>query len=198
MAGKITISKSATTFKPYTVKGATLADIWNEIQSKGPKDDGKRRAGYTEAPVVAPTQYAFDGKVKHNKSKGEYEVEVWIKSGVFKMTATIEKPKLSSDKDLSAKAKKEWKRFMKALEAHEQEHVSTTEKEARKFADELLKLKGKAVDADKEKAKEAAGLDFNTQQGKNHTDAKFKERLKKVNKDLDKGGHGPVLDTSIP
>lgn len=197
MPGKITIQETKPKVVPYAVQGDTLAEIWSDIQAKGPKDEGKSRAGYTTAPVKPPAQYAFDGKVKSNKSKGEFEVEVWIKTGVFKMSSEIQAPSLKSDKALSAKAKKEWKRFEKALMAHEQEHVAATRAAARKFADELLALKGKGVHADKEQAKKLAAEDFNKQQAKKHDDAAFKKRLKDANKKLDAGGHGPVLDTSI-
>ena len=198
MPGKITIKKSKPTMIPYVVQGSTLQEIWTDIQAKGPTDDGKSRAGYTKADVTTPASYDFDGKVKPNKGKGVMDVEVWIKTGTFDLTADIKIPKLKSDKDLSPAARKEWARFMKELLSHEMEHVAATEKEARKFADEMLKLKGKGSDADKEKAKQLAAENFSAEQAKKHSNAEFKKRLKAANKALDSSGHGPVLKTSIP
>lgn len=198
MAGKLTVKQNATKMDPYDVKGSTLAEIWDDIKAKGPSDGGKPRAGYTKAPVDSPKKVDYDGKVKQDKKKGEFSVEVWIKSAVFTCSPEIRHPKLTSDKDLSPKAKKEWKRFYAALMSHENEHVTATVSTAQKFADELGAIKGKATDSDKDKAKELATKDLESQKDKTFTDAELQKRLKKANKDLDSGGHGPVLDTSIP
>ena len=197
MAGKVKVDKKSTKVNKYSVAGITLQEIWDDIKAKGPTTKaGKKVAGYTEAPVTLPGNFPLDGKIK--KKKDEFEVEVFFKSVTMTMVPQMKVPQLSSDKDLSPAAKKEWKRFMKALMSHENEHVTVTENEAKKFGGEMLKLKGKAKGADKEKAKEEAAQALNKEQGKKHTDAKLQERLTKVNKGLDSGGHGPVLKTSIP
>lgn len=197
MGGKITVKENSSKMAPYNVSGDTLKDIWADIKAKGPKANGQDRAGYTTAPVTSPNSFNFDGKVKEDKKKGEFYVEVWIKSATFTCSPTIEHPKLTSDKKLSDKAKKEWKRFMSELLAHEKEHVAETVKAAKKFCDELADLVGKGTDADKEEAKKKARADHDKQKTKSYTDAELQKRLDKANTDLDSGGHGPTLDISI-
>ena len=198
MAGKVTVKQNKASTKPYKVSGSTLAEIWTDIKAKGPKDGGKDRAGYTQAPVTSAKTFNYDGKVKQDKKKNEYNVEVWMKEAAFTCDPEIQHPSLTSDKDLSAKAKKEWKRFYGELMSHENEHVTTTIEATKKFGAELIALVGKGTDADKEKAKEKAQEDWTKQRDKDKLDdAELKKRLKKANADLDSGGHGPVLDTSI-
>jgi predicted secreted Zn-dependent protease len=195
--GKVTVKNEGVKVVTYKVSGKTLAEIWDDIKAKGPKDDGKHRAGFTKAPVVTPDRLNFDSETTTNKA-GETEMTVWIKSAEIKMKAEIKLPKLASDKDLSPKAKAEWKRFMKELREHEDEHVETTEKEAKAIAKEFSELTGTGAGKDKKVAAKEAQADFvknfKASFGGNEVD----QRLKKVNKALDSGGHGPVLDTSIP
>ncbi len=196
MPGKVTVKKGAIGKKPYTVKGDTLQDIWSDILKKGPKDprSGKKVAGYTDCPVKPPTKATYDGNTDQDKKTGEYTVTVWFKAAELTMTGTIKMPKLASDKKLSAKAKQEWKRFMKLLIAHENEHVAVTEKAAKAFAADMQALTGVGVDIDKEEAKKKAGADLQTNR---QNLSSLQERLDKANKDLDSGGHGPTLKTSI-
>lgn len=197
MAQGVTVSKKPPKYDDYDVQGATLAEIWNDIKAKGPKDGGKDRAGYTKAPATLD-ELEFKGTRKQNRRTGEWLYELSVKSVPFKMESTvIKRPKLKSEKDLSKPARREWRRFMSELNAHELEHVTVTEAEARKFGAEILRIKSNAIDADWEKAKEKAREKFDKKLAQKHTAAKLKERLDKANKKLDQGGHGPVLKTSI-
>ena len=199
MAGKVTLKKAATKVVTYTVSGGTLADIWKDIQKKGPKDGGKSRAGFTSAPVTTPNYLGFDKEVKPNPRKeGELEAKVWIKSAKITMKPQIKMPKLASDKKLSPEAKKEWARFMKELAAHEQEHVAATEAEAKAVAQEMQELEGVGAGRDEKTALKAAQKNFIKVFKAALGGTKLNDRLKKVNADLDHGGHGPVLNTSIP
>jgi predicted secreted Zn-dependent protease len=197
MAGKVKLSEKGLKKSTYTVSGTTLAEIWADIQAKGPKDGGSARAGYTTCPVTTPQRVDFDGEVKENK-KGEQDATVWIKSAEVSIECTIQMPQLASDKDLSDAAKKEWKRFMTELVTHEAEHVKVSKAEAKKIADELGELTGTGSDKDKKKAIAAAQKDFAKSLKAEFGDSAVDNRLKKVNAALDSGGHGPVLKTSIP
>jgi predicted secreted Zn-dependent protease len=196
MPGKVTVKKGQIGKKPYVVQGDTLQAIWDDILKKGPKDkrSGKKVAGYTECPVKPPEKATYDGKLEQDKNSGEYTVTIWFKAAELTMTGTIQHPKLASDKKLSAKAKAEWKRFMKLLMDHENEHVNVTEKAAKAFAADMQALTGEGKDVDKEEAKKKAGEDL---QAKRQKLKSLQERLDKANKDLDSGGHGPTLKTSI-
>ena len=197
MPGKITIKKGTIGKSKYRVQGKTLKDIWVDIEKKGPTDkrSGKKVAAYTECPVDVPKKNTFDGRLKEDKNKGEFTVTIWIKAAVLTMTGSIKMPNLASDKDLSPKAKAEWKRFMKALIAHENEHVAVSEKAAKAYAADVQALTGEGKDADKEEAKKKAAEDFEKKRKKLKA---LPDRLNDANKKLDAGGHGPTLKTSIP
>ncbi len=197
MAGKVIVDKSEDT-DDYEVSGSTLAEIWEDIKAKGPKDGGKDRAGYTTCTATTPKSAAFDGKVEPSKAKpGEQQASVWFKNAKMPLTCKIQLPKLKSDKGLSDAAKKEWKRFLAGVKKHEKEHVAESLKEAKKIAGELAALTGVGTDKDKAKAIKAAQADHAKKEKKDYSKAKLTERMDKVNKALDAGGHGPVLDLSI-
>lgn len=199
MAGKVKLKKKGVKTTTYAVSGDTLAAIWESIKANGPKDGGKARAGYTSCPVATPSSFDFDFEVTDDpKKKGAKQAVATPKGGEVEIECTIQMPKLASDKALSDAAKKEWKRFIAEVEAHEKEHVAESEKVAQAVADQIGALRGTGSDADEKKAKKAAVADFVKNfkagfSGADHPD----ERLKKANKALDSGGHGPVLDLTI-
>jgi predicted secreted Zn-dependent protease len=181
----------------YKVSGNTLAEIWDEIQKKGPKDGGQARAGYTTAEYDSPAKSDFDGETTP-KEKGapEYEAKVWFKDARITVKATIQVPALDSDKDLSAEAKKEWARFMKALRAHEDEHVAATQAALEAAAKGIAKIEGTGKGKDKKAAIKAAQEDH-ADKMKAFDKDKLKVLVADANKKLDTGGHGPTLKTSI-
>lgn len=198
MAGKVTVKADAPKIAAYKVSGKTLAEIWEDIKKNGPKDGGKSRAGFTRTPVDLPNSYKFDEEENDKpKKKDDVEWKITVKSGEIKVGATIQMPDLDSDKELSEKAKKEWARFVKELKAHEDEHVAATTAEAEAVAEEITKLEGVGSGKDKKAALKVANAEFAKAFKAAFDGGKFEKRLKKVNEDLDTGGHGPVLDTAI-
>lgn len=198
MAGSVKAKTPSPKKKPYTVAGDTLADIWKDIEKKGPKINGKNRAGKTTATGEAKPNYKY--KLKEDKAKGVHICELWTEVvNVTLIKGTIDHPKLSSDKKLSDKAKKEWKRFMKELMVHEDEHVTAMLDEMKVLGGEVVNIAKTAEDADKKKAVAAAVADWETDVLAKIDKTTIEARLKAVNDALDsKSGHGPVLDTSIP
>lgn len=198
MASKVKLKADTAKTAPYKVQGKTLAEIWADIQKKGPKDGGKSRAGFTTAPVNTPNSYKFDEEETDPAGKkGEVTWKVTAKSGELKMSPSIQMPELASDKDLSDPAKKEWARFLKELRAHEDEHVDATKTEAEAVATEIGEIEGIGSGKDQKAAVKKAIEDWTKQFRAKFDGGKLDKRLKKVNQDLDSGGHGPVLDTSI-
>lgn len=198
MAGSVKAKTPKPKKVPYTVAGDTLADIWKDIEKKGPKIGGKNRAGKTKADGEAKPNYKY--KLKEDKAKGVFICDLWTEVvNVTLVKGTIDHPKLASDKKLSAKAKKEWKRFMKELMVHEDEHVTEMMTEMKALGGEVVNITKQAEDADKKKAVEAAVAAWETDVLARIDKATIEARLKKVNDALDsKSGHGPTLDTSIP
>lgn len=198
MAGTVKPKKPTPSEKPYNIAGDTLAAIWKDIEKNGPKINGKNRAGKTTADGEAKPNYKY--KLKEDKAKGVVTCELWTDVvNVTLLKTKIERPKLKSDKKLSDKAKKEWKRFYKDLMAHEQEHVDAMMDEMKVMGGEVVNITKTAEDADKKKALEKAVADWSTDVLNVIDKPKIVARLKKVNDGLDsKSGHGPTLNTSIP
>ena len=68
MAGSVKPKAPSPKNVPYSVAGDTLADIWADIEKKGPKINGKNRAGKTVATGEAKPNYKY--KIKEDKAKG--------------------------------------------------------------------------------------------------------------------------------
>lgn len=194
MAGKLTVKCDTPKVKPYKVSGATLEEIWLDIEKKGPKDGGKARAGYTTAPVTTPNSYKFDEE-EDTKAKPKSGVawKVTAKGGEITVTPVIQMPELTSDKDLNDDDRKAWETFVKGVRDHEDEHVDATVKEAEAVAKEIGEFEGKGTGKDKKAAVKAAIDDWTKQFRAAFDGGKLDKRVKKVNADLDASGHGPVL-----
>lgn len=189
-----------TTNKTYTVKGTTLAEIWKDIEKRGPKVHGKNVAGVTATPVwIDGKASKMDFKFTPGKAGKGFDAELWHKSGTVSYEAKIKVPKLDSDKKLSAKAKSEWKRFISGVLSHEQEHVAVAKKVATTLGTEVEALKFKGSGADKKAALKDAVKTYKKIFTSKYSESKINERIDKAHKALDsKTGHGPTLKTSIP
>ncbi len=198
MAGTVKVKTPKPAKKPYKIAGDTLAAIWQDILKKGPTVKGKKRAGKTTADGEAKPNYKY--KVKHDKAKALYTCELWTEVvNVTLLKSQIEYPNLSSDKKLSAKAKKEWKRFAKELMTHENEHVTAMLDEMKVLGNEVINITKSVENADKQKAIDEAVAEWSTDVLAKVDKPIIVARLEKVNTALDsKSGHGPTLDTSIP
>ena len=192
------VKHSGTSNKWYTVKGDTLAEIWQSITAKGPKSHGKNVAGLTTCPVtVNAASTKFDQKFTPGK-KGGFDAELWHKAITLEYKCTITMPKLASDKKLSAKAKAEWKRFMAELTSHEQGHVKATAKEAEVMGTEIVTMKFRGSGKDKQAAFKDAVKAYKADFGKKYAPGKVDARLELVHKKFHSSkGHGPTLNTSI-
>lgn len=194
MASKLTVKVDTPKVNTYKVSGTTLEEIWNDIQKKGPKDGGKARAGYTTAPVDTPSDYKFDEEEDPKAKVKDGEAwKVTAKGGEVTVKPVIQIAELDSDKDLSDEDKKTWATFIKAVRAHEDEHVAATKAEAEAVAKEIGEIEGKGQGKDKKAAIKAATADWIKQFKAAFDGGKLQKRMKKVNEDLDTGGHGPVL-----
>lgn len=193
MAGKMTVKVATPKVKTYKVAGATLEEIWNDIQKKGPKHNGKPRAGYTKAPAKAPANHQFEPE-EDTKAKPKKGVAwtVKTKGGEITVTPEIQLPELD-DKGLSDEDRKTWETFLKGVTDHEDEHVAATKKAAEEIAKEIDEIEGRGAGDDKKAAVKAAIADWIKQYKDAFGGRKFDDRLDEANEKLDTGGHGPVL-----
>jgi predicted secreted Zn-dependent protease len=110
---------------------------------------------------------------------------------------------LASDKDLSADAKKEWKRFLSKLQVHEDGHADSYLKLAKTISDDLNTMSGKGTGKDEKTAQILAAKDLTTQiaknlSGTNSLDQQIKKDAKAYDaKTKDGQTQGAVLDTDI-
>ena len=201
MGNKITVAKPKIT--TYSVSGNTLKDIWADIEKKGPKDpnDNKKVAALTETAIVVADKWDPEIRGGRCLTNGKTETRVGVKNMSMTIEATIKMPKLGSSK-LSKTAKKEWDRFVVALDKHEREHQDVTAKLAKTIGDEIMKLEGVGLGDDDKKAYQAGFDDFLKIYVAGYSDKKNSERIVAESKKFDKSSkhgakHGASLDLNI-
>ena len=153
----VNASKGGNSVTTYTVSGSTLADIVKDMDKKGPVDPNEskrysgRCTGQLELKLVDK-----DLDLQVTPGKTPVEVTASLKSGSVVSSCAIVMPKLASDKGLSDAAKKEWKRFLAAVDKHESGHADGIYDEAKSLAAELDKVSASATGKDEKSAKVAA------------------------------------------
>jgi predicted secreted Zn-dependent protease len=148
------------TVKTYTVAGKTLADIWKDIQKKGPVDpnEGKRYAGSClGAFSIGLTDKDLAFEVTPGSSPVEVKAQLAEGKGKVTSKPAITMPKLGSDKTLSAAAKKEWGRFADCTSIHEYGHADSLYLVVIDIAKDISGMTATATGANEKAAKTAAG-----------------------------------------
>ena len=188
----VTAEKGSVSTSTYSITGATLEEVYNEIQKKGPTIDGKHFAGATTCVLAGFTEgyeYAseeddgdFTGYARFNKAK-------------VKFNCAITLPNFSDYKSkLSDEDQKTWATFYSGVAAHENEHVADYEAEVGRWAVELAAMRGEGKAKDEKKAQAAAKAALGKEFTKVFTTANNDKRLKATAKKLDGStGHGPAL-----
>jgi predicted secreted Zn-dependent protease len=192
----ITVTQGAVNNSPYDVSGNTLADIWTDIQAKGPKYKGATRAGLTRCELNMDSQSSKIEVTATQAGKG-FEAEAKMTQGTMTYVCTIQAPNLTSKASLSDPAKQEWDRFMKLLMAHENDHVAEFGKEATLIGSEIDSLTASGKGADKKSAQQAAATAYTNVFTTKYSKAETAKRLAARSDALDAGGHGPTLNTGI-
>lgn len=192
----ITVKKGSVKTSTYEVSGDTLADIWADIEKKGPKPKGEVRAGDTLCSLnMDPSSSKIETTFK--EEDGEVTAEAKMTKGTLTYDCSIKAPKLKSDKKLSKDAKTEWARFMKELTAHENEHVADFGKTATQLGKDIDALTATGTGPDKKTAHENAVKEYTKVYNADYSKAKMDGRMQDGADALDSGGHGPTLKTSI-
>ena len=194
----ITLKKGGTSTSSYAVKGDTLADISAQIDKSGPKDpnDGKRYSGSCKCEADLDSKTTKMDKTVEPKGD-KFEAEMWMSGGTLTYTCKITMPKLGSNK-LSKDAKKEWDRFYKSVETHENGHVTSYETELKAVIKEIEAMRGTGNGPSEKAAVQAAFKDFAGQFQKISLTARLNKNAAEYDK---KNGHGKtqgaVLNTKI-
>jgi len=115
----------------YDVSGATLADVWKDIQAKGPRDDeGKAWPGKATPSLVS------DCSVKGEATSGAHDPcpdrLMWTVTLTATFTWGVETeillPRWTGRDRACAAAQREWDRFLAALRTHETGHHDEAKK----------------------------------------------------------------------
>jgi len=201
MGCKIVVNAAKTT--KYKVSGDTLKDIWADIEKKGPQDpnDKKRVAAITSTEIAVSSKWKEEVRDGKCMKDGSYQSVVGVKDMTMTLSSTIKLPSLGSHK-LSKKAKKEWDRFSKKLEAHEKEHVAKAKKLAEQIAAEIMALTGVGVAASYEDSVAQGKASFLAVYSSLYNGKLLSARINGVHAEFDKKSkhgakHGASLDTTI-
>jgi predicted secreted Zn-dependent protease len=194
----ITLKKGSASSASYSIKGDTLADISAQIDKSGPKDpnDGKRYSGSCLCKADLDSKSTKMDKTVEPKGD-KFEAEMWMSGGTLSYACTITMPKLGSNK-LSKDAKKEWDRFYKAVDTHENGHVTSYETELKALIKEIEAMRGKGNGSSEKDAVQAAFKNFAEQFKKINLTDRLNQNAAAYDK---KNGHGKtqgaVLDAKI-
>lgn len=199
----ITAKRGAVAEKTYTVSGTTLEEINKDIGRKGPTDpnESKRYAGSCLGKLdidIKPKDIAFE-----TRSNGKaFAAVATLNGGSVTSSSVITTPKLASDKDLSDKAKKEWKRFLVFVGVHERGHADSYYALAVKVMQDLADLSGTGTGKTENEAKAAAGKALYAKITSTYGGSAIGDLIKADAKGYDaKNKHGEsqgaVLDASI-
>lgn len=153
----VTARKGRISKSTYVVAGDTLEAINKDIERKGPKDpnDGKRYSGLCSGRLtllIGPGDFALATAA----GSSPVEAKATLSGGTVTSDCEITLPKLASAKGLSAAAKKEWDRFLAAVETHEDGHVDAYFAEAKELAKELNAMSASGTGKDEKVARVAA------------------------------------------
>lgn len=200
----MTAKQGAASTKTYAVAGKTLKDINADILKKGPQDpnESKRYSGSCRGELVLAIQPSDFDFLTINASS-PVEVTATLKGGTLTCNTTTTLPKLASDKDLSAAAKTEWKRFLSKVQVHEDGHADSYFNLADVISTGLNIMAGKGTGKDERSAQAAAAKDLTTQiskklSGTNSLSQQVKDDAKAYDARTKHGAsQGAVLDTTI-
>ena len=153
----VTAKRGSNSTSSYTVAGKTLAEIVKDMAKKAPVDPNESKR-YSGKCLGRLDLKLVDNDLELTVTQGSDPIEVVasLKSGSVSTSCEITVPKLGSDKGLSDNAKKEWKRFLSAVSAHEQGHVDAYFEEAKAVAAELDLLQASATGKTEKAARIAA------------------------------------------
>ena len=205
MAGNGTLTDKGFTIKPKKLKGATLAEVDVDRKKNGmvdPNDKSQKFYGATDVTIELKigTEVWYPGGMHILNFKVVLMPQLLAPEVIVSSVINVCVPdKLGG---MSAKAKKEWARFYKALVKHEKEHVA----DGKKLAEEMLKeMAGLSVTLKSESVNEAhikkeslklLAAEATKKFGGGEIKKRVNERMKKLDS---VNGHGAVhLDRTIP
>jgi predicted secreted Zn-dependent protease len=159
----VTARRGRTSTGTYNVCGSTLYEINRNIQRLGPVDpnDGRRYSGVCRCTIDIQLGRR-DVQFETTPGSSPLEVTATVTGGYVTNTCAITMPRLRSESALSSAARQEWRRFLAAVEAHEQGHVDSYFPEAETIARALDGLSAPGTGRNENAARRAAAEALNT------------------------------------
>jgi predicted secreted Zn-dependent protease len=157
----VTAKKGKVGSETYKIGGDTLSALVDEMKKKGPVDpnESKRYSGKCFGKLSIDLPKGSSVTLKTLSEGPAFELEATL-NGTVSVDCTITLPALASDKKLSPAAKKEWTRFLAAVDKHENGHVEAYLDIAKDVAKKLGELKVTGKGPDKKSAATAAIQDI--------------------------------------
>lgn len=160
LATAATATAAVTKTTTYDVAGEQLADVWKDIQAKGPVDEGTTYAGQAETKLGVSTTPPGVQCQKVPSSDCPPEGMAWSCTATAKATYALSTevllPKWTGFDAACAEAKAEWNRFIAKLTEHEHGHDTAAQKAIDDAKPRADLSGGPAVDCDRAKAEAAA------------------------------------------
>ena len=116
--------------RTYTVTGETSAEIHRSLEENGPRQGERTFYGLTEFSMA----YRYATQPVGDECRA---ADVQVQIGITVTLPDWEKPR-TADPDLT----REWRRFLRALENHEDGHVRLADEAAERLRLSLLRLRG--------------------------------------------------------
>jgi predicted secreted Zn-dependent protease len=155
-----TATAAVTKTTTYDVGGDQLADAWNDIQAKGPVDEGKTYAGQAETNLGVSTTPPLVQCQEVPSSDCPPDGMAWSCTATAKATYALSTevllPRWTGFDAACPEAKAEWTRFLAKLTEHEHGHDAAAQKAIDDAKPKADLSGGPAVDCDRAKAEAAA------------------------------------------
>jgi predicted secreted Zn-dependent protease len=160
----VTARRGRTTNGTYNVSGSTLDEINRDIQRRGPVDpnDGRRYSGVCRCTIDIQLGRR-DVQFATTPGSSPLEVTATVTGGTVTNTCAITMPNLRSASALSSAAQREWRRFLAAVETHENGHVDSYFPEAETIARALNGMSATGTGRNEAAAQRAAAAALNAQ-----------------------------------
>jgi predicted secreted Zn-dependent protease len=199
----MTARRGSTTRRTYAVRGATLAEIERDMKAKGPRDpnDGKRYSGSCLGRLDLALG-ANDFEFATTPNVTPVAVTATLKGGTVSSPCTITTPLLRTATSLSSAAKREWERFLVAVNRHEDGHADAMYDEAVSLCRELNAMSAQGSGRDERSARRAANAalvqKISAAYGGAVLNTRVKDNISAYDRSTRHGeSQGAVLDTGI-
>lgn len=160
----VTARRGRVTNGTYNVSGSTLDEINRDIQRRGPVDpnEGRRYSGVCACTYEIQLG-SRDVQFETTAGSSPLEVTARVVGGSVSANCAITMPNLRSESGLSSAARAEWRRFLGAVETHEQGHVTAYFPDAQRIAQALNEITATGTGRNEAAAQRAAAQALNTQ-----------------------------------